>query len=178
MKRIFSAVLLGMLMFSSALASAFTVPASGTIETNFSPNEGGEELVLKVINSAKNEIKMLSYSFTSVPVTDALVTAQGRGVKVSLVADFHGNLSKSSQLAFHKLMTAGCEVKTISVYTIHHDKVIIVDGTTVEQGSFNYSYSAEHKNSENVLVNWNNPALAAIFMSHFNRNYNQAEEFK
>jgi len=44
-------------------------------------------------------------------------------------------------------------------YAIHHDKVIIADRQTVEQGSFNYSDAAAHRNSENVLVNWGNPKL-------------------
>jgi hypothetical protein len=50
-------------------ASTSTLPATGTIEAAFSPNEGAEALVLKVINSARSEIRMLSYSFTSAPVT-------------------------------------------------------------------------------------------------------------
>src|SRR5438067_9074577 len=43
------------------------VPATGSIEVAFSPNEGSEALVLKVIDSAKREIRLLSYSFTSAP---------------------------------------------------------------------------------------------------------------
>lgn len=55
-----------------------------------------------------------------------------------------------------------------------HDKVIIADRETVELGSFNYSDAAARKNSENVLVNWRNPALAKVYMQHFERNYRQA----
>jgi phosphatidylserine/phosphatidylglycerophosphate/cardiolipin synthase-like enzyme len=33
-----------------------------------------------------------------------------------------------------------------------HDKFIVVDGETVEEGSFNYTAAAESKNAENVLV--------------------------
>jgi phosphatidylserine/phosphatidylglycerophosphate/cardiolipin synthase-like enzyme len=76
-----------------------------------------------------------------------------------------------------KLKNAGADVRTIRVYPIHHDKVIIADAETVELGSFNYSDAAAPKNSENVLVNWDNPDLAKVYVKHFKRNFEQASEF-
>ena len=73
-----------------------------------------------------------------------------------------------------ELTGGGADVRTISVYAIHYDKVIIADRQTVEQGSFNYSDAAAHRNSENVLVNWGNPQLATVYLKHFERNYAQA----
>jgi phosphatidylserine/phosphatidylglycerophosphate/cardiolipin synthase-like enzyme len=61
-------------------------------------------------------------------------------------------------------------------YPIHHDKV--ADRETVELGSFNYSDTAARRNSENVLVNWRNPELAAVYLGHFERNYRQARGFQ
>lgn len=157
---------------------SFAIPAAGTIEVAFSPDEGAEHLVLKVIDSAQTEIRMLSYSFTSAPVVQALIRARHRGVSVTLVADENGNRSASSRAALSALVNAGAEVRTISVYQIHHDKVIVADRDTVELGSFNYSAQAAHKNSENVLVNWHNPQLAAVYLSHFVRNYKQSTEYR
>src|SRR2546427_3217325 len=62
--------------------SSATVAAAGTVEVAFSPNEGAEALVVKVINSAQREIRVLSYSFTSAPVTQALLSAKKRGVDI------------------------------------------------------------------------------------------------
>jgi len=157
------------------------VPATGRLETAFSPDEGSEHLVIKVIDSAKSELDLLSYSFTSVPVVEALVRARHRGVKVTLVADYKDNVSADrsgkARAALGALVNAGADVRTISVYAIHHDKVIIADRQTVELGSFNYSDAAAHKNSENVLVNWGNPQLAAVYLKHFERNYAQATPY-
>ena len=155
-----------------------TLPAAGTIEVAFSPNEGSEHLVVKVIDSARSELDLLSYSFTSVPVVQALVRARHRGVVVRLVADEKDNVSADrsgkARAALGALVNAGADVCTIHVYPIHHDKVIIVDHQTVELGSYNYSDAAAHKNSENVLVNWGNPKLADVYLKHFQRNYAQA----
>lgn len=162
--------------------SFFQVPATGAISVAFSPNEGAERLVIETINSAKSELKILAYSFTSATVTEAILKARKRGVNVYLVADYKNNISEDrsgkANAALSALVTAGCDVRTIRVYPIHHDKVIIADRQTVELGSFNFSNAAAHHNSENVLVNWNNPQLAAVYLAHFERNQKQSDPFK
>jgi phosphatidylserine/phosphatidylglycerophosphate/cardiolipin synthase-like enzyme len=101
---------------------------------------------------------------------------------VRLVADQKNNTvedrSGKARAALSALVNAGVEVRTISVYPIHHDKVIVADRETVELGSFNYSDAAARRNSENVLVNWHNPKLAAVYLGHFERNYRQAKAFE
>lgn len=158
-----------------------SVPAAGTVEVAFSPDEGSEHLVVKVIDSARSELDVLSYSFTSVPVVEALIKARHRGVVVRLVADEKDNVRSDrtgkARAALGALVNAGADVRTIGVYPIAHDKVIIADAQTVEVGSFNYSDAAAHRNSENVLVNWSNPQLAAIYLSHFQRNYRQSAAY-
>lgn len=159
-----------------------TVPTTGTIEVAFSPNEGAEELVIKVIQSAKTDIYLLAYSFTSAPITQALLAARKRGVSIKMVVDDKSNIaqdtSAKARAALSALTTAGVDVRTISAYAIHHDKVIVIDGRTTELGSFNFSASAANRNSENVLVMWDNPALAKAYLTHFERNYRQSAPFE
>ena len=181
MKRLFIIGISVLLLLAPQGANAensFVVPTAGEIEVAFSPNEGSEQLVLKVIDSAKSEIKMLAYSFTSTPVVKALVQAKKKGVSISLVVDHKGNQGAKSRAALSILVNVGCDVRTISAYQIHHDKVIIADKQTIELGSFNYSASAANKNSENVLVIWNNPKLAEKYIEHFERNQQQATAYQ
>ena len=156
--------------------------AAGAVEVAFSPNEGAEALVLKVINSAQRDIKVMTYSFTSVPVVQALVQARKRGVSVTVVADEKNNLeedrSGKARAALSTLVAAGADVRTIHAYKIAHDKVLVVDKNTVETGSFNFTAAAERSNSENALVLWNNPKLATAYLSHFERNYRQATPYR
>jgi len=172
-------ILLACLALAATVAHADPIPAAGSIEVAFSPNEGSEALVIKVIDSAKHDLRLLSYSFTSVPVVKALVRARHRGVDVRLVADERDNLhAAKARAALGALVNAGADVRTTRAYAIHHDKVIVADGRSVELGSFNFSESAAKKNSENVLVNWDNPALAAVYLKHFERNYAQASVYR
>jgi len=39
------------------------------------------------------------------------------------------------------------------------------------------SDAAAHKNSENVLVNWDNLKLAEVYLGHFERNSKQSEPY-
>lgn len=160
---------------------SYEVPAVGSIEVAFSPNEGSEPLVIKVIDSAKTELRVLSYSFTSARVTEAFIRARKRGVDVKLVADERNNgiedRSGKARAALSALVNAGIDVRTINAYPVHHDKVIVSDRETVEVGSFNYSDAAARKNSENVLVNWRNPKLAEVYLQHFLRNYRQSSQY-
>jgi phosphatidylserine/phosphatidylglycerophosphate/cardiolipin synthase-like enzyme len=178
---ILKALLQGILVCTALSSHAVNLPATGSIEVAFSPKQGAEELVIRVIDSAQSEIKMLAYSFTSSPVVAALLRAQKRGVKVSLVADKKSNTeedrSGKARAALATLVNAGCDVRVIGAYATHHDKVIVVDRKTVELGSFNYSAAAANYNSENVLVNWDNQSLALVYLAHFERNHGLSEPY-
>ena len=158
-----------------------TVQHNGAIEYAFSPDKGAEKLVLKVIDSAQSEIRMMAYTMTSATVVDALTAARHRGVDVAIVFDYKSNLvndsSGKARAALSALVNAGCRVRTVSIYPIHHDKVIIVDRETVKTGSFNYSKAAAKNNSENVLVVWKNRELAKGYLEHWNSRFSRGKDY-
>lgn len=49
-----------------------------------------------------------------------------------------------------------------------HDKFIVVDGSKVELGSFNYTATAERRDAENVLV-LNDPQTAGRYEEEWRR---------
>jgi phosphatidylserine/phosphatidylglycerophosphate/cardiolipin synthase-like enzyme len=158
------------------------VPAAGEVEFGFSPRQGAERLVLQVISAARSEVRVLGYSFTSAPVTAALIAASKRGVDVRVVVDHRNNVSEDrsgkGRAALSAMSLAGIQVRTISTYAIHHDKVIVADRSTTQTGSFNFSAAAANANSENVIVLWNNPALAQGYLRHWERNWRQGVDWK
>lgn len=159
-------------------ASQAPPPARQVMDVAFSPNEGGEELVVKAIASARSSIGVAAYSFTSPVVAKALLSASKRGVDVRVVVDENGNKSKASLAALNLLASAGIATRTISRYAIHHDKYMVVDKMTVQTGSFNYSKAAAKSNSENVLVVWNNPDLALSYLKHWQNRFDQGKAYK
>ncbi len=153
--------LAAMLAFSSA------AQAAPGVEVGFSPEGSARALVLKVIGEARRSIQVLAYAFQAPDITEALVAAQKRGVEVRVVVDKERNTGKASKAAMDFVARNGVALRTNERFHLHHDKTIIVDGSTVQTGSFNYAPSAETKNSENVVVIREMPEVAAKFLSHW-----------
>ena len=156
------------LLFTAQIGCAVQPPASSAtppIEVAFSPEAGAEALVLKVIGSARQTIRLAGYSFTSPAVVRGLLDAKRRGVDVKILLDDKGNRGQTSVAAMNLIISAGIPLRVVSAYAIHHDKYVVVDGKHTETGSFNYSQAAAKSNSENVLVIWDNPAVAGRYLA-------------
>ena len=158
------------------------VAHNGRIEAAFSPEGGGEMLVLKVINSATREIRVLAYGFTSADVVEALLAAKKRGVDIQVAVDHRSNVTEDqsgkARHALTALVNAGILVRTVAAWPIQHSKTIVVDRAHVETGSYNYSAAAAIQNSENVLVIWDNPALANLYLQHWSSRFDRGEELR
>lgn len=162
------------------LALSGTLPAFATpeIETGFSPEGGAQQLVLKTIDTARQDIRVMGYSFTSPEVVRSLIAAKRRGVDVRVVLDQKGNTGKASVAAMNLLVNAGIPVRTVSRYKILHDKVIVTDGRNTQIGSFNYSRAAARSNSENVLVVWNDPVVAQRYLQHWQSRHDAGTDWR
>ncbi|MDN7472535.1 phospholipase D family protein [Burkholderia orbicola] len=169
-------------LFESSTANTPTPAGTCVPEVGFSPEGSGAALVLKTIASAKRTIRVSAYAFTSRDVARALVQARARGVDVAVAVDARENLTGSSRgasaAALSILLRAGIPVRTIGSFAIHHDKSITVDAETVQTGSFNFSAAAARKNSEDVLVLWDCPAIAQAYNAHWQSRWVQGTPYR
>ncbi|CAB3804349.1 phospholipase D family protein [Paraburkholderia fynbosensis] len=166
-----------LLTYSSSARAACVAPDGPEIDTGFSPEGSAERLVLDAICSSRHSIRVAAYSFTSPAIVRALIAAHGRGVDVAVVADEKSNLvedrSGKGRMALTLLSGAGVPVRTINIYPIHHDKFMVIDGESVETGSFNFTTSAARYNSENAVVMWHVPVVAQAYQQHWQSRFNQ-----
>ena len=100
------------------LAPVFSASA-GNIDIAFSPNHGSLNLVLKAINSAQKGICMATYSFTSTPVSEAIMAAKRRSVEIKIVSDEKANNKKYTATTF--LANQGVNVRLNGNYQIMHN---------------------------------------------------------
>lgn len=162
-----------------ALAVSMTTPAFVSavpaVSVGFSPSDGQSalEVVLNGIKSARNSIDVAAYSFTSKPVAMALVSASKRGVAIRVVADKKANNDRYTAVTF--LANQGLSVRLNSQYAIMHNKFMVIDGNTVQTGSFNYSASAAKRNAENALLVQCSPELATAYLREFNRLWDESD---
>ena len=152
------------LVLSTGIVHAQPLPAQGSVEVAFSPQEDPEALIISAITEAKKTVQVQVYLFTSQKIARALVDVRKKGVLVQVLLDKKMNGRKAGK-AIRLMLEGGVALAFSSEeYSAAHNKVIIIDGKgpgcTVVTGSYNFTWSARHVNAENVLILRNNCTLA------------------
>ena len=152
--------------YATTLYAASSVLNNTPYQVCFTPGGHCTALIIHAIDNAKHTIDMQAYSFTSKPILKALLRAHKRGVKVLALLD-RSNVNERYSVML-ALQNAGIHFLIDYRPRIAHNKTIIIDSSTVETGSFNFSYSAQHRNTENVLI-IHNHQLAKQYLQNFER---------
>ncbi len=139
--------------------------APPSVDVFFSPKGGCTEAVVREINGARHEVLVQAYSFSSKPITEALVAAKTRGVQVTILLDRSNESEAYSDLG--QFVEHGLAPLIDAHHAIAHNKVMVIDHKTVLTGSFNFTHQAEAENAENLLVIKGNAALAKAYRDHF-----------
>jgi phosphatidylserine/phosphatidylglycerophosphate/cardiolipin synthase-like enzyme len=184
MKGVRPAVTVALLLICAALPAAERADAvvgSGVIEYAFTPGADAAGLVLRSVRSARKAIYVQAFSFTHRDIAQALIDARRRGVQVEVIAD-------ASQIALIEhnvipmLAAAGVPVLVDAGHASAHDKVMIIDPDTercaVVTGSFNFTFAAQYRNAENVLVLRSNRELAKAYLENWQRHRSHSSAYK
>jgi phosphatidylserine/phosphatidylglycerophosphate/cardiolipin synthase-like enzyme len=175
--RLLPAVLAVVMLGASAAAPAQLAPTplatQAVVSAAFTPGKA-LPLVLDTIRGARSSILVAAYSFTSRPIATALRDAARRGVKVFVLVD--SDEATKSYSAARFLANERVPVRINARYAIQHNKFMVVDGATVQTGSFNYTASAAERNAENVLVVRNAPAIAAQYGAQWRRLWDEGTD--
>ena len=146
------------------------------VSVYFSPNGGCTAAIVDSVRKAEKTVDIQAFSFTSADIARALADAKERGVKVRAVLDakeaLTGKYSGATYLSNHAIATY-----VDRMHGIAHNKVLIIDSTTVITGSFNFTQSAETSNAENLLVITGKPKLIAAYQKNFDEHLRHSEVF-
>jgi len=144
------------------------------LETYFSPDDGVATRLLDLVSSAQGSVHFMAYSFTSDDLAQALIERAGAGVEVSGILE-ESQARSNTGGEYENLRQSGVDVRLGGQSGNMHHKVLIIDGSIVVAGSYNFSQSAETRNDENVLI-IHNPEIAAQYLAEFERLYAAASE--
>jgi phosphatidylserine/phosphatidylglycerophosphate/cardiolipin synthase-like enzyme len=158
-----------------SISNAEQYQSTGTTSVFFSPNGGATEAIVKEINSAKQEILVQAYSFTSKPIAKALVNARKRGIKIEVVLDKSQRREKYTSADF--VAHAGIPTYIDDKHAIAHNKIMILDRSTLITGSFNFTKAAEEKNAENLLIMKGNKPLVDRYIRNFGEHKEHSEVY-
>ena len=176
-KRIFPAALFALAALCLCVARGQTESpgAAAPVEVYFSPRGGCTEAVVESLQAANETVLVQAYSFTSVPIAKALVDAHKRGVKVQVILDKSQRTEKYSSATF--LNNAGIPTFIDAAHAIAHNKVMVIDGTMIITGSFNFTKAAEENNAENLLVIRDAP-LAEKYAANWEAHLRHSERYE
>lgn len=174
MKALLAAILLGL----AAAAGAAPLPASGTVEALFTPWDDAEGAIVRALGEARKTVHVQAYLLTSRSIAKALLDARARGVSVEILAD-REMVAKGENSQVPKLAEEGIPVWLETRYATAHNKVIVIDApgeqAVVITGSYNFTWSAQARNAENLLILRGNPALARRYLDNWRRHRDEAE---
>lgn len=142
------------------------------VEVYFSPNDHIEEKLIEEINRCTKSLDIAIYTFTSEELRRTIESAAARGVSIRVLADKDNADDTLSVIS--KLNRPNSAIRLLSGEKqknregIMHNKFAIFDGKMVETGSYNWSYSANALNHENVLF-VSNKQIVSSYKEEFNR---------
>jgi phosphatidylserine/phosphatidylglycerophosphate/cardiolipin synthase-like enzyme len=152
-------------------------PAKGTVQVAFTPWDDAEGMIVDGIRRAKTQILVQAFTFTSRALANALIAAKRRGVDVLVMADREQTINGEAS-RIPDLVHAGIPVMLEVRYQSAHNKVMVIDAgaadAAVITGSYNWTYAAQRKNAENVLILRQNPDIANAYAANWRRHFAEA----
>ncbi len=161
--------------------AAEALPARGSVEVLFTPWDDAEGALLRAIGEAKKAVYVQAFLLTSRNIARALIDARRRGVDVAVLADREMVASgENSQVP--RLAEAGIPVWLEVRYQSAHNKIVLVDPeeahSIVVTGSYNFTFSAQARNAENLLILRDHPQLARAYLANWQRHRGEAVVFE
>ena len=115
--------------------------------------EGIQEKIIEEIRKAEIDIKIAVTWFTNNEIFDELLKkleGDEVGVQLAVLNDRINNKLEGND--FQKFIQLGGEFYFTEVTELVHHKFCIIDSSTVITGSYNWTYYAEKRNWENVVI--------------------------
>ncbi|XP_045214814.2 uncharacterized protein LOC123564949 [Mercenaria mercenaria] len=122
------------------------------------------------IASAEKSLDVCVFVICCAELADMLVEAQRKNIKVRVICDDEQVDITGSQI--WKLRKEGINVRTDSSSYLMHHKFLIVDGSLLLNGSFNWTRQAISGNQENLMA-LNNGRIVTLYRAEFEKLWNK-----
>ena len=123
--------------------------------------------IISRLCSAKSEIKIAMAWFTSAELFDELIACCRRGVSVNLLLLDDAINWMYYAPDFNVLKDAGANIRIVSRdYGMLHHKFCVIDQQLIITGSYNWTYYAETRNIENIVI-IDDTLLATSYLGEF-----------
>lgn len=122
-------------------------------EVLFSPGQDIPENLGFYLSQAKKSIDICVYTISDEKLAKCLVAMHKRGIKVRIITDNHKMQDAGSQIK--AMAREGVSVKIDNSKYHMHNKFGIIDDRIIFTGSYNWTYTAQQYNQENLILTTN-----------------------
>jgi mitochondrial cardiolipin hydrolase len=143
--------------------------AVGASRACFSPGDGCLTTILGELSRARRTADICVFTITDDRIAHAVLEAHARKVQVRVITDNDKQYDGGSDV--DRLRRAGIAVKVDETEHHMHHKFAVLDGTSLLNGSYNWTRSAGAFNEENLVVT-SEPGLVQTFSHHFAKLWN------
>ncbi|APR98705.2 phospholipase D family nuclease [Wolbachia endosymbiont of Folsomia candida] len=142
----------------------------------FTPQENCAAKIIDEIDHSQKSIYVQAYTFTSKPIAKSLIRAKERGIDIKVIID--ETQVNSEYSVINKLFEEKIPIWIDYKPAIAHNKVMIIDNKKVITGSFNFTYSASFRNTENLLIIENSDPLIGKYVKNWYDRQSQSNPYK
>lgn len=133
-------------------------------EVLFSPGQDIPENLGFYLSQAKRSIDICVYTISDEKLARCLIAMHKRGIKVRIITDNHKMQDAGSQIK--AMAREGVSVKIDNSKYHMHNKFGIIDNRIIFTGSYNWTYTAQQHNQENLILT-TNYTIVHKFMDEF-----------
>jgi hypothetical protein len=123
--------------------------------------------LIREIEKANISLKVAVYWFTNHELFNLLYQKQLNGVQCDLIIHNDYINNRDTGLPFQKFIDAGGKLYFSDEENPMHNKFCIIDNQVLINGSYNWTYYAESKNRENVLIIKDEQEVLKAFEAEF-----------
>ena len=139
-------------------------------EVCFSPTGPCEVKLVKFIRSAKKSVDVAVFDINLPSVLDALIETSAR-IPVRVLVERRN--SKNDHSGVPRLVRGGVKIRFGKQKGIMHHKFVLVDGSRLETGSFNFTNGAANKNQENQIY-LEEASIVSSYAKHFQKMWSES----
>jgi phosphatidylserine/phosphatidylglycerophosphate/cardiolipin synthase-like enzyme len=155
------------------LLTPATRPSTAThSEAYFSPHDDCTGRIIRLFGEARATADLCVFTITDDRLSDALLAAHRRGVRLRIITDNDKAHDLGSDI--ERFRAAGIAVREDRTPFHMHHKYAIFDGKWLLNGSFNWTRGAARDNQENIVVT-NDANLLSMFAGAFERLWGELE---
>ena len=130
--------------------------------------ENIETEIIKLISSAKTEIKIAMSWFTNAKIFSTLLESLKYGIDIELIINNDLINNNKNSLNFEQFIENGGKLFFFKNEYFMHHKFMIIDNKHVETGSYNFTEIAENINIENIIIISDNEIISKFLVEFAN----------